>query len=88
MFVLGVVVPVLQAAGKVGIVTHIDTDSNVVVTFGQRGVLFAPASCMPAPGASQDTLPEVEPGPETRRNTAVKEEKKTQGDYAASTCHF
>ena len=48
-----------QTPGKVGEVTKVDEDGDVMVSFGQRGYLFSPPCCLPAPpGSSVDGLGE------------------------------
>ena len=55
--VTDVIVSTSQALGKVGQVTKIDSDGDVVVTFGPRTHMFSPACCVPVPPAtSSDSL--------------------------------
>ncbi|XP_070207420.1 E3 ubiquitin-protein ligase MIB2-like isoform X2 [Littorina saxatilis] len=44
------------AVGKVGEVIKVDQDGDVVVKFGQRHWVFAPACCIAAPGAQVDLI--------------------------------
>lgn len=46
----------VQCLGKVGEVIKIDEDGDVVVKFGGRFWVFAPACCVPAPGAEVDHI--------------------------------
>ena len=43
-----------------GQVVKIDKDGDVLVSFGRRIFLFAPACCIPAPGEKLDMLSETD----------------------------
>lgn len=45
-----------QTLGKVGTVTETDEDGDVTVKFGQSSFRYSPACCVPAPGATPDTV--------------------------------
>ena len=45
-----------QTLGKVGTITKIDDDYDVTVKFGQSSFRYSPACCVPAPGATPDTV--------------------------------
>ena len=61
--------------GKVGLVLKIDSNGDVLVSFGHHAFLFAPASCIPAPDLKPDAL-----GIETDRQEPQISAQATMGD--------
>ncbi|KAK7496799.1 hypothetical protein BaRGS_00012008, partial [Batillaria attramentaria] len=62
-----------QVLGKVGKITQVDKDGDVTVSFGPRSILFAPATCCPAPGATPDALAEGDVGKDSPESRATGE---------------
>ena len=73
--VTDVIVCTSQALGKVGQVTKIDSDGDVVVTFGRQTHMFSPACCVPVPNnTSPDSL-----------SSSAKDDLNTSGSSVASS---
>ncbi|XP_070208056.1 uncharacterized protein [Littorina saxatilis] len=65
--------------GKVGRVLNIDSDGDVLVSFGRHHFLFAPACCIPAPHTKPDSL-SIESGgklPDIIRQAVLSHDKKS-----------
>ena len=75
-----------QTIGKVSRVLKIDSDGDVLVSFGRHVFLFAPASCIPAPDLKPDALT-IESGgklPQTVQQATLTDRKKNYSSEASS----
>ncbi|XP_076472368.1 E3 ubiquitin-protein ligase MIB2-like [Babylonia areolata] len=70
-----------QTLGKVGQVTKIDSDGDVVVLFGHTACMYSPACCIPvAAGTSADSIAKSDSSSSSSRSGSGRSDASSSGD--------